>query len=101
MVGSSGSIDYTYLRDNSHGRNIINKSINFGKHFKSEGIILIDQVASSLELVTLPIANPYLKFSLIANPFLESMLTGKCGLSWPFDQIIIQVLDDSTDPLVN
>jgi beta-mannan synthase len=23
-----------------------------------------------------------------------------CGLSWPSDRIIIQVLDDSTDPII-
>lgn len=39
-------------------------------------------------------------FSLLVMQVYQLSIGAACGLSWPSDRIIIQVLDDSTDPTV-
>jgi hypothetical protein len=39
-------------------------------------------------------------FGTIALQVYQLSIGAACGLSWPSDRIVIQVLDDSTDPVI-
>lgn len=39
-------------------------------------------------------------FLLLLLQVYQLSIAAACGLSWPSDRVIIQILDDSTDPVV-